>query len=278
MRIKITTFCLLFVTIFFSCKKDPTMNDGSITPPAGSTAVPKLLRVLVDNKCIDEYVYTDSDMVSELKSKFDYTLNHYNSKGQVITSEYYTNDDVLSSDATVSATAISSTALVTPANGKKGGIITYDYNADGQLIKTTYNLPSSAISEYSEFSYDASNRINKQTMYWNGTATGYIDYSYDSKGNLLKEALYNMPSTGVVELVTTTSYNFDNNPNPYKLFSNLMIPGINTNANNIVKETYTIHIAPDQGTDKVQVTECSYQYNMQGYPTTKDGNIAFVYE
>lgn len=278
MRIKITTFCLLFVTIFFSCKKDPTMNDGSITPPAGSTAVPKLLRVMVDNKCIDEYVYTDSDMVSELKSKFDYTLNHYNSKGQVITSEYYTNEDVLSSDATVSATAISSTALVTPANGKKGGIITYDYNANGQLIKTTYTLPASASSEYSEFSYDASNRINRQTMYWSGTATGYIDYSYDSKGNLVKETLYNIPSTGTVELVTTTSYNFDNNPNPYKKFSNLMIPGINTNANNIVKETYTIHIAPDQGTDKVQITECSYQYNMGGYPTTKDDNINFVYE
>jgi hypothetical protein len=277
MGIKITTLCLLFVTVFFSCKKDPILNTPTSGNP-GSTAIPVLSKVLINNLCSNEYVYNDSYLVSEEKSEFDYTMNHYNAKGQLISSEYYTNDDVLSSDAQISATAINSTALVTAVNGKKAGIITYEYNANSQLTKTTYSLPAATSSEYSDFSYDSYNRINRQTMYWADTETGYIDYSYDTKGNLILESLYNMPSTGVAELITSTSYAFDNSQNPFKFFSRLMVPGITTNQNNIIKETYTIHLTPDQGPDKIEVTETSYQYNALGYPATKNSNVSFVYE
>jgi hypothetical protein len=277
MRIKITTFCLLFVTVLFSCKKDPILNTPT-SGNSGSTTIPVLSKVLINNQCSNEYIYNDTNLVSEEKSEFDYTMNHYNAKGQLVSSECYTNDDVLSSNTQISATAISSTALVTAVNGKEAGIITYEYNANAQLIKTTNYLPTSTSSEYSDFSYDANNRINRQTMYWADTETGYIDYSYDTKGNLILESLYNMPSSGVAELIASTSYAFDNSQNPYKLFSRLMVPGITTNQNNIIKETYTIHLTPDQGPDKVQVTETSYQYNALGYPTTKNSNVSFVYE
>ena len=274
MRIKIIILCLLYVSIFISCKKEQLLDDESY----GNSTVLILSKVLLNNQCSNEYLYNDSNLVSEEKSKIDYTMNHYNDKGQLVTSEYYTNDDILSSDAQIFATAINSTDLVTPENGQKGGSITYEYNANAQLIKSSYSQSTSTSSEYSEFSYDANNRINRQTMYWANSATGYIDYSYDTKGNLIKEALYNMPSTGVVELITTTSYVFDNSKNPYKLFRRLMIPGINTNVNNIIKETNTIHLTPDQGPDNVQITTTSYKYNAMGYPISKNGNVAYVYE
>lgn len=273
MRIKITTFCLLLIMIFFSCKKDPLSDVVG----SGNSTVLMLSKVLLNNICSNEYLYNDSNLVSEEKSKIDYRMNHYNDNGQLVTSEYYTDDDILSNDAQISATAINSTDLVTPENGQKGGSITYEYNTNAQLIKITYSQPTSTGSEYSQFSYDANNRINRQTMYWENLATGYIDYSYDAKGNLIKEALYNMPSTGVVELITTTSYEFDNSKNPYKLFKKLMIPGIYTNINNIIKETYTIHLQPNQGPDNVQIKTNSYKYNAVGYPVSKNGNIAYVY-
>ena len=72
--------------------------------------------------------------------------------------------------------------------------------------------------------------------------TGYIDYLYDYKGNLIKEILYDISETGVAELSTTTKYLFDSKQNPYQSFKSLMIPGIYTNRNNIIKEIYTVHV------------------------------------
>ena len=277
MKSKIINYCLLFVVfvvLLLSCKKEDLSDLGN----RGNTVAPALSKILVNNQSAYEYIYSDSNLISEEKSTYDFKLNHYNTKGQIASIEYYGNDDIFSSDATVSATAVNSIALVTAETGKKGGTITYEYNNNSQLIKTTYTLPSLTISEYSEFTYDANKRISRQTMYWVNVATGYIDYSYDGKGNLNNEMLYNLPTSGVAELITTTSYNFDNKQNPYKLFRRLMIPGINTNQNNIIKETYAIHLTPAQGSDKVQITETSYKYNAMGYPVSSSGNVSYVYQ
>ncbi|MGD0757056.1 MAG: hypothetical protein ABR927_18575 [Bacteroidales bacterium] len=272
MKIKIFTFCLLFVVIFFSCKKEEIGNIGN----KNSTGT-LLSKIMVNNQSTYEYLYNDSNLVSEEKSKFYLTIYNYNEKGQLVTSEYYSNDNVLSSNPKVFQAAINSTVWVTSANGANGGSMTYEYNDNGQLINATYSRPQSTNTEYSEFSYDANSRIGRQTMYWNGTATGYIDYTYDGKGNLIQEMLYNLPSAGVTELITTTQYDFDSELNPYKLSSRCQIPGINTNLNNIIKETYTIHMSASQGSDNVQITETSYEYNSMGYPVSKNGNVSFVY-
>jgi len=115
-------------------------------------------------------------------------------------------------------------------------------------------------------------------MYWENAATGYIDYLYDAKGNLISETLFNLPSAGKAELITSTQYVFDNESNPYKATSRLMLPGITTNQNNITKETYTIHLTDNQGPDNIQITETSYEYNASGYPITRNGNIKYIYK
>jgi hypothetical protein len=276
MKIKITAVCLLFVAIFLSCKKEEIFNNGTAGSPETAVA-PLLSKVITDNQTSYEYVYNDSNLVTQEKSKFDVAVHHYNSKGLLASTIHYGNDDILSSDLTVSQTALNSQVMVTSASGKKGGVISYEYNDNAQLIKTSYTSPLSTISEYSQFTYGTSNRISKQTMYWDNAATGYIDYSYDSKGNLTREALYNVPATGAAELITTTDYVFDNELNPYKASSKLLIPGINTNVNNITKVTNTIHMAANQGPDNIQVTETLYEYNAQGYPLSLNGNVTFVY-
>lgn len=277
MKFKIIIFCLLFTGIFFSCKKAELIN-GSNSGTPGNSYVAMLSKLVIDNQSAYEYIYNDSSLITQEKSKFHFIAHHYNSKGQLATTEFYGNDDILSSDLQVSQTAIDSYVLVTPESGKKGGTISYEYNVNARLIKSTYSRPLSAISEYSEFSYDNNNRISRQTMYWDKMATGYIEYSYDAKGNLNREMLYNMPLSGVAELITNTQYTFDNGPNPYKSTSRLMIPGINTNQNNIIKEAYTIHLSTGQGSDKVQITETTYEYNAMGYPVKKNGDVSYVYK
>ena len=276
MKIKLIAFCLLFVIIFFSCKKEEIGNVNNTGNKAGSNT-PLLSKVLVDNQSTYEYIYNDSNLVNQEKSKFNLAIYTYNDKGQLVTTDYYANDNVLSSDPTVYQAAVSNTAWVTTSTGVNGGSMSFEYNANGQLIKTTYSTPLSATSEYSEFTYDSNSRIGRQSMYWGSTATGYIDYTYDGQGNLIQEMLYNIPSAGVTELITTTLYEFDSKLNPYKAVNKSMLPGINTNLNNIVKETYTIHMSPGLGSDNVQTTATTYAYNAAGYPISKNGNLSYVY-
>jgi hypothetical protein len=239
--------------------------------------VGNLSKILIDNQSTIEFSYNNLNLLSEEKSKYDLSVNHYDGKGQLISTDFYGNDGLLSNDAQVFQAAMNSKVWITTQNGVKGGSIIYEYNDKGLLTKTTCSRPLSTSSEYSDFSYDANNRITRQTMYWENAVTGYIDYSYDAKGNLIKEMLYNIPSAGVTELITTTQYIFDSQLNPYKSISKLMIPGIDTNPNNIIKETYTIHLAQAQGTDTGHITETSYVYNGTGYPVSKNGNTTFIY-
>ena len=276
MKLKLMSFCLLFITIFLSCKKED-LSNGLDTGNNPNGSLPLLSKVMIDNQSAYEYVYNDSSQLTTEKSKFNFNLNHYNALGQLVSTDYFGNDAVLSSDAQVVQTAMNSSVWVTSANGVNGGSLSFDYNNNGQLIKTTYSRPQVTSSEYSAFSYDASNRINRQTMYWEDIATGYIDYSYDGKGNMIKEVLYSLPLTGAAELITTTLYEFDSKLNPFKSVSKLLIPGVDTNPNNIIKETYTIHLAQGQGADKAQVTQTTYIYNTSGYPVTKNGNTTFIY-
>lgn len=273
MRIKITAICFLFFTVFLSCKKEDLSNANG----PGSSGTPVLSKVLIDNQSAREYLYNSAGLLWQERSKFDLTMHQYNSQNQLISSKYYGNDDVLSSDASISDKAMAQTTWITLTTGKEGGTVSYEYNSNGQLTKSTTTRPSSTSVEYSEFAYDASNRINKQTMYWESAVTGYIDYTYDSKGNLASESLYNLPSSGTAELITNTKYAYDSSPNPFKSSNKLQVPGINTNVNNILKETYTMHLSADQGADKVVVSDYTYKYNAMGYPISQNGNVAFVY-
>jgi len=270
MKLKIISFCLLFVVIFISCKKEPPLN-------VENSGALLLSKVLIDNQPYNEYSYNSANLIIEEKSNFDFKMHHYNARNQVVSTDYYGNNDILNSDPNVFQTALSRDVMVTPDNGSKEGTFNYEYNDNEQLIKSTYSRTSFVNSEYSEFSYDVNNRISTQTLYWNNKETGYIDYTFDGKGNLIKENLYNLSATGVAELSTTTQYEFDNKQNPYQSFSKLMTPGINTNKNNIIKETYTIHLTANLGGDNVQVTQTSYTYNSKGYPITKNGNVEYVY-
>jgi len=210
MKIRIITFCLILVAIFISCKKEDL--DGGVN---GNPYIPKLNRILIDNESFKEYLYTDSGLILQENSKYDFTQHHYNAAGQLTSSDFYVNDDILSTDLNIYETAMNQSTWVTPSSGKKSGVIAYEYNADGQLIKSTTTRPSLDFTEYSEFNYDAGNRVSKQIMYWENEATGYIEYSYDKKGNLSSEKLFNLTSAGDAELVTTTSYAYDNEPNPF---------------------------------------------------------------
>jgi hypothetical protein len=268
MRYKTIALSILLIIIFISCKKE----ELSVTM---NTETMMLKGVYIENEPYYLYTYNDSSLIVEESGKLDYTLHKYNTKNQIESSDYYWNSSILSTDIKTITTTLSQSSFVTSSSGSKGATIKYEYDQNNLLTKVTYTRATSTNSEYSQFTYDDNNRIESQILYWNGTETGHIDYFYDSRGNMIKEQLYGMSSTGADELSTTVVYSFDNKRNPYKALKSLMIPGIYTNTNNITKEVYTVHL---DGTDKVQVISNSYEYNSNGYPTNKNNNTTFLYE
>jgi hypothetical protein len=270
MKIKIISIFLLAAAITFSCKKEEAFTNEN----AESLF---LRQIITDKSPSSEYTYSSAKFISEEKGKFAYTVNHYNDNDQLVTTEYYVNFAVLSKDPHVSETAMSQTGWVALIKSNLSGIINYEYNEKGQLIKTIY-APPTGNPQSSEFTYDENERIARQNLMWENSQLGYIEYTYDINGNLTEENLYTVSGSGTAELSITSVYEFDGKRNPFKLISRLMIPGINTNTNNVIKETQTIHLTAAQGGDITEVTSNSYKYNTNGYPIGKNGNVEYLYQ
>ena len=271
MKTIIVSLSLLFAVIIYSCQEKEYEIDIKAD-------VPKIKKVIITDQPFYEYSYNNTDIISEEKSTFNLTAFSYNDKAQLMTADYYSDNALLGDDLQAIENALSRKGLLSPGDSRKGGTLGFRYDIYGQLIKTIFGGASGSNSESSEFSYDSNGRISRQTLLWENKITGYIDYLYDGEGNLIKETVSSISISGLPELNTTTQYEFDNYKNPFKTFYILMIPGINTNPNNIIKETLTIHFLPGQGTNIVQTTISSYTYNSLGYPVRKNGNIEFLYE
>jgi hypothetical protein len=156
------------------------------------------------------------------------------------------------------------------------------------------------ISVYSEFEYDNGLRLIKKSNYFinsgnpqlvsyqtydygngkivklnifnpQGQLTQYHDYTYDDNGNIIRDDVYF--SSGVIKLVNSVIYEFDNKNNPYQVFACQGEPGLYTNSNNILKETSVSY----NGTAESQyITTNIYEYNNLDYPV-RINNLDCIY-
>jgi len=260
---------LFSALILSSCEKEQQ-------PFIENTDIPLISKVLIDGTLYYEYTYTDANLLSEERSKYHYTKHNYNNQNLLSSSEIYMDAAMFSSTWSEVEASMNRTEWVNPDNTAKSLTQTFEYTMSNQLVREIYTRPSSTISEYAEFTLE-NGRIIRQTLYWEDKLSFYIDYEYDETGNLIKQSKFYVPSTGIEELWTTTEYEFDNMHNPFRAFKHLLTPGKYTNPNNITKETYTIHFEVDQWTQKVQVTDNTYQYNNSGYPIKVNGEVEYLY-
>jgi hypothetical protein len=257
---KQTIFCTILISslILFSCQKDDQLAIEKFETPL-------LSKVVVDGKTLVEYSYNTDNLLSEEKNKFYFIKHNYSDKDLFATSDFHYN---FSLDST------GMNAWVNAENTPKSLSKVFEY-VDNDKFRIVYSRPGDNTSEFSEFTYDK-NRIVKQTMYLDNKISGHLDYSYDEAGNLIKKTKY-VITTGDNKLMTTTVYEYDDKPNPFYGSNKIADPGINTNRNNITKETYTIHYNVSPSIEKVQVTQNQYAYNEKGYPVKNNGNIEFKY-
>jgi hypothetical protein len=259
-----------FSLLLFSCEKDKQVIIEN-------TNIPLISKVLIGGEIYMEYTYNEANLVTEEKSKFHYAKHTYNDMNQLITSDFYWDISMASSDSRVIEAAMNRKEWVSPENTPKSISHKFEYNSKQQLIRISYIRPSVNISDFMEFQYE-NDRIIRVTGYYNNSISGYTDYLYDNDGNIIRQTKYFVSSAGIAELSTTTEYEYDNMHNPYQSFKRLITPGIYTNPNNITKETLTINFDVDPSTEKVQITENSYEYNDMGYPIKVNGLTEYVYK
>jgi hypothetical protein len=259
-----------FSLLLFSCEKDKQVIIEN-------KDIPLISKVLIGGEIYMEYTYNEANLVTEEKSKFHYAKHTYNDMNQLITSDFYWDISMASSDSRVIEAAMNRKEWVSPENTPKSISHKFEYNSKQQLIRISYIRPSVNISDFMEFQYE-NDRIIRVTGYYNNSISGYTDYLYDNDGNIIRQTKYFVSSAGIAELSTTTEYEYDNMQNPYQSLKRLITPGIYTNTNNITKETLTINFDVDPSTEKVQITENSYEYNDMGYPIKVNGLTEYVYK
>lgn len=270
MNRKLFYIILLFSIIFYSCEK-----EDSIT--VENTDVPLISKVFIGGELYKDYSYNEANLVIEEKSKFHYSKHTYNHRNQLIASDFYWDNSIFSSNSHVLETAMNREEWVDPSNTPKSISHEFNYNKEGQLTRKFYIHPSSDVSDYTEFLYE-NDQITRITGYHNNSRASYTDYLYDENGNIHKELKYLISETGLIELATTTEFEYDNMKNPFLSFKRLLTPGIFTNQNNITKEIYTLHFDVDPSIEKVQISENSYEYNDDGYPIRVNGQIEYIYK
>jgi hypothetical protein len=259
----IVFLCSLFIAV--SCKKE-------ITPIIENEGVPLITKEIFSDELYNEFTYTEQNLLKERKSKWFYTLYHYNAYNQVTRADLYEDPGIFSSNWVTSQAAMNRTERVNPENTQKSGQASYKYKNQNLESITVLRIPF-GVQNTSSFEYDDQGRIVNEVYYSEGEASGKKVYSYDESGNVSKEEQYDV---GV--LSRTRLYEYDNKHNPFAVFRHLLTPGIYTNENNIIKETQILNNNTDPNVESVQVTESVYEYNDQGYPVTKNGFIRYEYK
>jgi hypothetical protein len=257
-------FFIIVLFGFYSCEKGGLIDEGEAY---------LIKQIFIEDELYSELTYTNADLISEEKSKFSYTKHNYNSANQLVQSDHYWDERIASSSSNVLNEAMNRTEWVNPGNTEKDSYFSYEYHSSGRLKKRTITRVNGGESLVDTFIYNTDGIIEKRISFHENKESVNDDYFYDEKGNLIKQQRYFVSDDGTPVLQTTTEYEFDDKHNPYLAFRSLMIPGRNTNANNITKETYTLHFEMED----VQVTEYSYEYNVNAYPVKRNDGTKYVY-
>jgi hypothetical protein len=258
--------CFLLVIGINSCEKESESSD----PCRDNT---KIRQVNADTLTLEQITYTGDCMVSEFIQEFSYKKYTYNLQGRLIKTEQAITLNPLSC---FMPTPSPDETYTDPRKAKITQYHAYEYDDEGKLIKKLnyfLNGEQFRLVFYQTFDYenDLIKQLNRYTP--QGELTEKNTYTYDENGNIIRdESFFRETGTSFV-LMYTNEYMFDDKVNPYLIFENEGIPGVYTNRNNIIKNTYINNYS---GEGYSYTTDYSYEYNASGLPV-KLNNLTFIY-
>jgi hypothetical protein len=230
----------------------------------------KIRQVNADDLTREQMTYNADCRVSEFIQEFSYKKYSYNPQGQLIKTERAVTLDPTSC---FMPTPSSGETFTDPRKAPITQYNTYEYDEEGRLSKKmSYYLNGEQFQLVSYQTFDYENGLIKQMSRYNpqNELTERNTYTLDENGNIKCDEYFFKETETSFVLISKNEYVFDDKVNPYRIFEDEGLPGVYTNQNNIVRNTFT-------GYDSnVYTTEYYYEYNASGLPV-KMNNLTFIY-
>lgn len=262
---KSVLFTVILILFFNSCEKELVYEDFQ------SNTLLRQIRGYEDDMQV--ITYYNTGYIFEHLHRFSYRKFLYNQQNQLMKIEIAMSFNPLSC-AIIPGTDFEDGG--DPRKAKISQYIEYEYSDLGNL-KTKYFYfiidGNHQLMNYSGYDYENGKVVKIKLFNPQDQFSQYYTYLYDSIGNVSEEEYYFMQDDAVAILQTRILYEYDDKNNPFKIFTVEGTPGINTNRNNITKQTTVSYYAEEEQSYTV---ENSYEYNELGYPV-KVNNFEYIY-
>lgn len=244
--------CLAFIALT-ACNKEESSSDPCLDNDL-------IREVKNGEQSLQQFTYNGNCMVAEEVQLFMYSKFTYDQSDRILKEEHAMSLDPMSC---YMPQGLPGETVKDPRKAKISSYSEYQYDASGRLKTKLLYYVNTDIQLLAVNSYEyTDNQITKLNIANpDGEVTQFHLFTYDASGNMTRDNYY-LVSDGDPLLNRSSVYEFDEKINPFSIFLNRGEPGINTNTNNILKETVT-----DYSAGEYQYTmEYQLEYNSAGYP------------
>ena len=262
---RLLLFTVILILFFNSCEKELIYEDYQ------SNILLRQVRGTEGD--MEAITYYNTGYIFEHVQRFSYRKFLYNKQNKLIKIE------IAQSFNPLSCAIIPGTNFEEgddPRKAKVGEYIEYEYSDNGNLkTKNFYyiNDNNRQLMNYAKLEYESDKVVKIKLFNPQDQLTHYYTYLYDSTGNVSEEEYYYIQDGADVKLQSRILYEYDDKNNPFNVFAVEGTPGINTNKNNITKQTTMSYYAEGEQSDTV---ENSYEYNDLGYPVMAN-SLEYIY-
>lgn len=264
---RLILFTLILIPLFTSCEKEKELLYEDYQ---SSTLI---RQISASEEDMQVMTYYSTGYIFEHLQRFSYRKFLYNQQNQLMKIEIALTFNPLSC-AIIPGTPFEDGG--DPRKAKIGQYTEFEYSGEGIIkSKNSYfiNDDTPQLMNYEEYEFN-DDRVAKINVFNpQDQLTHYYTFLYDNNGNVQEEGYYYLQDGSDAILQTRILYEYDDMLNPLKVFAVEGTPGINTNQNNITRQT-TINYYNDE--EQSYTVENVYEYNDLSYPV-KVNNLEYIY-
>ena len=268
--LNIGSFLLLSIFMFLSCE------NNEMKPGMEGSRIHQILQK--NGTMVTHFIYSADGNLSETESNLSYSRYTY-SDGKLFKEETATDPNLLSSTI-----YNEKSEFMTAENAEINSYSDYEYAPNGQILSVKNYLKVDNGFEYrsrNTFEYENGKIVRKNLHDKTDKITQQTVYQYDAQGNVILEQSYSfLNSENKPELISEAAYRLDEKSNPFMIYSQLGVPGLFSNPNNIVEVNVTRYTEV-KGFENQSVSNSYFEYNSFGYPVKETNGIStflYVYE
>jgi hypothetical protein len=249
---KSVSFLISFVLIIlaFSCSKiddvqNAVINYNNYCASYGYSTNNEHIKFVSSNGAIQQlYLYNDAGKIVEESGGFYFQRYLYDKNDLLVKTESAFDGAIFSSNSSALA---GRTEFMTSQNSAVKNYTLYEYDNEYRVSKTEYysNMTGNGFEHRSTwtFEYEGVYIVKVNGCEPTGEINQFWIYEYDNRGNVINEKNYACMFSTEPQLISETTYKYDNHKNPYHIFSNMkgLSQAFYNSVNNIIESNVIIY-------------------------------------